>query len=103
MYAVVLLAGKQYMMKPDERVKVSLLDVEPGNTIRCEDVLVYSDGKDVRIGQPHLENITVTAEVVEHGRDKKIIVFKMKRRKGYRRKNGHRQDYTLLKVKEISA
>ena len=103
MYAVVCLAGKQYMMKPDERVKVPLLDAEPGSTIRCEDVLVYSDGKDVRIGQPHLENITVTAEVVEHGRDKKIIVFKMKRRKGYRRKKGHRQDYTLLKVKEISA
>ena len=103
MYAVVRLAGKQYMMRPDERVRVPLLDAEPGSTIKCEEVLAYSDGKDVRIGQPRLDDITVTAEVLEHGREKKIVVFKMKRRKGYRRKKGHRQDYTLLRVKEISA
>ncbi|MCK4350062.1 MAG: 50S ribosomal protein L21 [Candidatus Krumholzibacteria bacterium] len=102
MYAVVQLAGKQFMMKPEERVKVPLLDAEPGSVIKCEDVLVYADGSDVRVGRPHLDGISVTAEVLEHGRDKKIIVFKMKRRKGYRRKNGHRQGYTLLKVKEIS-
>jgi len=102
-YAVVRLAGKQYMMRPDERVKVPLLDAEPGSMIKCDEVLVFSDGKEVRIGRPRLDDVTVTAEVVEHGREKKIIVFKMKRRKGYRRKKGHRQDYTLLKVKEISA
>ena len=102
MYAVVQLAGKQFMMKPEERVKVSLLDAEPGSVIKCEDVLVYADGKDVRVGRPNLDGISVTAEVLEHGRDKKITVFKMKRRKGYRRKKGHRQGYTLLKVKEIS-
>lgn len=102
MYAVVQLAGKQFIMKPDERVKVPLLDAEPGSVIKCEDVLVYADGKDVRVGRPHLDGISVTAEVLEHGRDKKITVFKMKRRKGYRRKKGHRQGYTLLKVREIS-
>lgn len=102
MYAVVQLAGKQFMMKPEERVKVPLLDAEPGSVIKCEDVLVYADGKDVRVGRPNLDGISVTAEVLEHGRDKKITVFKMKRRKGYRRKKGHRQGYTLLKVKEIS-
>jgi large subunit ribosomal protein L21 len=64
-------------------------------------VLLYSDGDDVRVGQPKLEGVKVTAEVVEHGREKKITVFKMKRRKGYRRKKGHRQDYTLIRIKEI--
>jgi large subunit ribosomal protein L21 len=101
-YAVVQLAGKQFMMRPEERVKVPLLDAEPGSVIKCEDVLVYADGSDVRVGRPHLDGISVTAEVLAHGRDKKITVFKMKRRKGYRRKKGHRQGYTLLKVKEIS-
>ena len=102
MYAVVQLAGKQFMMRPDERVKVPHIDAEPGSVIKCEDVLVYADGSDVRVGRPRLDGISVTAEVLEHGRDRKITVFKMKRRKGYRRKKGHRQEYTLLKVKEIS-
>jgi large subunit ribosomal protein L21 len=101
-YAVVQLAGKQFMMRPDERVKVPLLDAEPGSIIKCEEVLVYADGKDVRVGRPLLDGISVTAEVVEHGREKKITVFKMKRRKGYRRKKGHKQQYTLLKIKEIA-
>lgn len=103
MYAVVNLAGKQFMVKPDEEIRVPLLEAEVGSVIRCDDVLLYADGKDVRIGQPRLEDVTITAEVLEHGRDKKIIVFKMKRRKDYRRTKGHRQDYTLLKIKEISA
>jgi large subunit ribosomal protein L21 len=101
-YAVVQLAGKQFMMRPEERIKIPLIDAEPGSVIKCEEVLVYSDGKDVRIGRPHLDGISVTAEVLEHGRDRKITIFKMKRRKGYRRKKGHRQEYTILRVKEIS-
>ena len=103
MYAVVNLAGKQFTVRPDENIRVPLLDVEVGSVIQCEDVYLYSDGKDVRVGQPKVEGVKVTAEVIEHGRAKKIIVFKMKRRKGYRRKNGHRQDFTLIKIKEISA
>lgn len=102
MYAVVQLAGKQFMIRPEERVRVPLIDAEPGSVIKFEDVLVYADGSDVRVGRPRLDNVSVTAEVLEHGREKKITVFKMKRRKGYRRKKGHRQDYTLLKVKDIS-
>ncbi len=102
LYAVVRLAGKQITVKPDDDVRVPCLDVEVGSVIRCDDVLLYADGEDVRIGRPCLEDIKVTAEVLRHGRDKKITVFKMKRRKNYRRKNGHRQGYTLLKIKEIS-
>ena len=92
MYAVVNLAGKQFTVRPEEKMKVPRLDAEVGSVIRCDEVLFYADGEDV----------TVTAEVVEHGRGKKIIVFKMKRRKNYRRIKGHRQGYTLLKIKEIS-
>ena len=103
MYAVVNLAGKQFKVTPDENIRVPLLDVEVGSVIQCEDVYLYSDGKDVRVGQPKVEGVKVTAEVIKHGRAKKIIVFKMKRRKGYRRKNGHRQGFTLIKIKEISA
>ena len=102
MYAVVNLAGKQFTVRPEEKMKVPLLDAEVGSVIRCDEVLFYADGEDVRVGQPRLEDVTVTAEVVEHGRGKKIIVFKMKRRKNYRRIKGHRQGYTLLKIKEIS-
>lgn len=103
MYAVVNLAGKQFTVRPEENIRVPLLDVEPGSEIQCDDVLLYSDGDDVRVGQPKVEGVKVTAEVVEHGREKKITVFKMKRRKGYRRKNGHRQDFTLIRIKEIKA
>lgn len=103
MYAVVDMAGKQFTVKPDEKIKVPHLDVEIGSLIQCENVLLFSDGKDVRVGKPHLDNVKVTAEVVDHGRERKIIVFKMKRRKNYRRKNGHRQGYTTLRIKEISA
>ena len=103
MYAVVRLAGKQVTVKPDEKVEVPKLDAEVGSVIQCDDVLLFSDGKDVRVGRPRLDDVKVTAEVLEHGRDRKITVFKMKRRKNYRRKKGHRQGYTLLQIKKISA
>jgi large subunit ribosomal protein L21 len=101
-YAVVNLAGKQFTVSPEDNIRVPLLDIEVGSTIQCDDVLLYSDGKDVRVGRPKVDGVKVTAEVVRHGREKKILVFKKKRRKGYRRKNGHRQDFTLLKIMDIS-
>jgi large subunit ribosomal protein L21 len=97
------LAGKQVIVRPDEAVQVPRLDAEVGSTIRCDDVLLYADGADVRIGRPSLDDVKVTAEILGHSRDEKIIVFKMKRRKGYRRKKGHRQGYTRLRIREISA
>ncbi len=102
MYAVVRLAGKQVTVKPDEQVEVPRLDAEVGSVIQCDDVLLFSDGKDVRVGRPSLDDVKITAEVLEHGREDKIIVFKMKRRKNYRRKKGHRQGYTLLKIMKMS-
>lgn len=103
MYAVVNLAGKQFTVQQKETVEVPLLEAAVGSVIRCDEVLFYADGSDVRVGQPRLEDVTVTAEVLRHAREKKIVVFKMKRRKKYRRRKGHRQGYTLLQIKEISA
>lgn len=102
MYAVVNLAGKQFTVKPGGQVRVPLLEAEVGSIIRCDDVLLFSDGKEVRVGRPRVDGVTITAEVVEHGRERKISVFKMKRRKNYRRLRGHRQDFTLLKIRELS-
>jgi large subunit ribosomal protein L21 len=101
-YAVLRLAGKQVIAKPDERVSVPLLDAAVGSVISCDDVLFFKDGDDVRVGRPLLEGVRVTAEVLKHAREGKITVFKMKRRKKYRRKKGHRQGYTVLRIKEIS-
>ena len=103
MYAVIDLAGKQFTVRPEDSIQVPLLDAEVGSVIQCDNVLLFSNGDDVRVGKPTLDNIKVTAEVVSHGRDKKIIVFKMKRRKNYRRKNGHRQGFTMLKIRGIDA
>ena len=103
MYAVVRLAGKQFTVKPNEIVEVPLLELEPGSLISCDEVLVYSDGKDVRVGRPLLEGVKVVGEVVKHGRERKILLFKMRRRKNYRKKMGHHQGYTRLRIKEITA
>jgi large subunit ribosomal protein L21 len=103
-YAVVRLAGRQVIVKPNEIVDVPLLELEPGTLISCDEVLAYSDGKkDVRVGKPLVDGVKVVGEVVGHGREGKILLYKMKRRKGYRRKMGHRQRFTRLKIKEITA
>ncbi|HMA76268.1 MAG TPA: 50S ribosomal protein L21 [Candidatus Krumholzibacteriaceae bacterium] len=103
MYAVVNIAGKQIKVEKESNVHVPLIDMEVGSTVTCDDVLFYSDDDDIRVGKPYLDGIKVTAEILEHGRDEKIVVFKMKRRKKYRRKRGHHQKYTLLRIKDISA
>ncbi|HEY5133239.1 MAG TPA: 50S ribosomal protein L21 [Candidatus Krumholzibacteriaceae bacterium] len=103
MYAVVRLAGKQFWVKPNEIVDVPLLELEPGTVISIDEVLAYSDGTDVRVGKPLVEGIKVVGEVVAHAREAKIQLYKMKRRKNYRKKMGHRQHYTRLRIKEITA
>ncbi|MFT5727870.1 MAG: large subunit ribosomal protein L21 [Desulforhopalus sp.] len=103
MYAIVRTGGKQYQVACGDQVRVEKLEGNVGDSIDLVDVLMVSDGDDVKIGQPVLENAKVTAKIAEQGRGKKIIVFKRKRRKGYRLKKGHRQSYTALKIEEISA
>jgi large subunit ribosomal protein L21 len=102
MYAICAIGGKQYQVAVNDLVDVDKLDKPVGETVELNNVLLFAgDDGDVQVGSPYLEDIAVVGQVVEHGKDKKIIVFKSKRRKGYRRKRGHRQQYTRLRIEEI--
>ena len=103
MYAVVSTGGKQYRVQEGDILKVEKIPGEVGTPITFEDVLLYSDGEKLNIGQPVLENISVSGHIVEQGKAKKIIVFKYKRRKRFRRKQGHRQQFTAVKIDKIDA
>ena len=101
MYAVFRTGGKQFRAEPGRRLLIPVLAAEPGETVTFEDVLVAGDGEKVSIGLPLVSGASVKAEVLRHGRDKKVIVFKRKRRKNYRRKHGHRQGFTEIRVAEV--
>ena len=103
MYAVVKTGGKQYRLGVGDSVKVEKLPDEVGNIVELSQILMVSDGGEVKVGTPLVTGASVKAEIVGHGRNKKIRVFKMKRRKKYRRTQGHRQAFTQLKVTEINA
>ena len=103
MFAIVETGGKQFRVEEGRSLKVAKLDVQAGSEITLDKILLVGTVADVKIGQPFVDGAAVQCEVVEHGRDKKIIIFKKKRRKDYRKKQGHRQDFTTLKVKSIQA
>ncbi len=103
MYAVVQVGGRQLKVQEGDKIRVQKLEGEPGSKVTLDNVLLVSDDSGTRIGAPTVDGATVETSVLDHGRDKKVIVFKMKRRKGYRRKNGHRQPYTDLQIDKISA
>ena len=103
MYAVVRTGGKQYLVSEKNFVKVEKLPGNVGESVVFDEVLLVSNEGDVKVGRPRLEGARVTGTIVEQAREKKIIVFKMKRRKGYRKKQGHRQYYTGVKVTSIEA
>lgn len=103
MYAVVATGGKQYRVEEGETLRVEKLAGEVGDEITLEDVLLCSDGEKINIGQPKVSGASVKAEIVEQGRLKKVIVFKYKRRKRYRKKQGHKQHFTAIKIKQIEA
>ncbi len=102
MYAVVKIKNQQFRVTPDLRLQVPLFDNEVGETLNFDEVLMIADGDDVKVGSPTVEGASVAAEVLNHGRSRKIVVFKKKRRKNYRRKNGHRQQYTEIKITGIN-
>jgi large subunit ribosomal protein L21 len=102
MYAVVDVAGSQYKVQEGDHIRVSRISSEAGEKLTFDNVLLIG-GEETRIGTPQVEGAAVEASVLGHGREAKVIVFKMKRRKGYRRKNGHRQGYTELQIDKISA
>jgi large subunit ribosomal protein L21 len=101
MYAVFRTGGKQFRAEPGRRLLIPVLAAEPGDTVTFQDVLVAGDGDKVSIGLPLVSGASVTAEVLRHGRDKKVIIFKRKRRKNYRKKQGHRQGFTEIRVAEV--
>ena len=101
MYAVIESGGKQYRVSPGDIIQVEKLDVTEGQSVDLNPVLMVSDDQGVRIGNPVLTGATVTAKVTGHGRGDKIRVFKMRRRKHYRKTMGHRQHYTELEITGI--
>ncbi len=101
MYAIVHIAGFQYRATPNTVLRVPHIEAEVGGEVTLDQVLLVSDGENVEVGQPYIEGRTLTAEVVRHGKDRKVIVFKKKRRKKYRRKNGHRQQFTEIRLKSF--
>ncbi len=101
MYAIIEASGKQFRAEADATLRLPRLKAEPGETVTFRVLLAETDGQ-IQVGQPSLEGASVSVEVLRHGRGKKIIVFKRKRRKGYRRKQGHRQGFTDVRVVDIA-
>ena len=102
MYAVVEIQGSQFKVKKDQKLFVNKIDAKEGSKVSFDNVLLFDDGKKVHVGKPNLSGKSVEAKVISHKKDDKIIVFKKKRRKGYKVKNGHRQSITEIIIQGIS-
>ena len=102
MYAIINISGKQYKVISGARIRVPKQDGETGSKITFDQVLLIKDGDNTEIGAPTLKGASVTGTIVDHGRYKKILVYKKKRRKGYQRKNGHRQWFTEIEFNKIT-
>ena len=101
MYAIVDIAGQQFKVEKERKIFVHRLSANEGDTVEFEKVLLTDNEGDVKIGAPVLEGAKVTAKVLAHVKGDKVIVFKKKRRKGYQKKNGHRQFFTQIQIEEI--
>ena len=102
MYAIIETGGKQYKVSEGDVVFVEKLEVEEGAAVKIEKVLVVGDGADISVGAPYVAGASVAATAVKNGKDKKIIVYKYKPKKGYHKKQGHRQPYTKLEITKIN-
>ena len=101
MYSIIKISGKQYSVSEGDIIKVPSQDWKVGDTVKLNQILLTDNGKNISVGTPIVVGASVTIEIIEHNRDKKLLIYKKKRRKGYQRKNGHRQGYTLLKVNKL--
>lgn len=101
MYAILELAGKQFKVSKDQQLVAPRLEGEPGSSVKFDKVLLLDKGDSVEVGAPALKGVTVSAKILDHIKGDKVIVFKKKRRKGYRKKNGHRQQYTRIQIENI--
>jgi len=103
MYAVIKTGGKQYRVASGDEVKIEKLQGEIGERVTFGDVLLISDEEGVRLGQPYLEDSKVVGRITRQAKDRKVVVFKYKKRKGYKRKRGHRQQFTLIRIENIES
>ena len=102
MYAVIATGGKQYKVAEGDVIKVEKLGVAAGETVSFDQVLVVNNGT-LKVGNPTVSGASVSASVVEEGKNRKVIVYRYKRKSGYHKKNGHRQAYTMVKIEKINA
>lgn len=102
MYAVIKTGGKQYKVAPGEKLKVEQMAADVGASVVLDQVLMVGEGDNVRLGAPVVAGATVTATVVAHGRGDKVKIFKMRRRKHYQKHQGHRQNYTEIRIEAIA-
>lgn len=102
MYAVIVTGGKQYKVSEGDTLFVEKLGTEEGENVTFDKVLIVGDGEKVTVGTPVVEGATVEAKVLKNGKSKKVYVFKMKRKKNYRRKKGHRQPFTKVEITKIN-
>ena len=100
-YAIIRTGGKQYRAEAGKTIRIPTLPGDAGSNITFDDVILGSDGDKTHVGAPGLKGAHVTAEIVKHGKGDKIVVFKMKRRKNYAKKQGHRQGFTEVKINDI--
>lgn len=103
MYAVIETGGKQYRVAEGDTLYVEKLEGDVGDPVSFDRVLLVADGENISVGTPVVSGAEVTGEIVGHGRDKKVIVFKFKRRKDYRRRNGHRQAFTAVRINALKS
>ena len=101
MYAIIETGGKQYRVQNGDQIRVEKLNVEAGQTVVFDKVLVAGEGADIKVGAPYIDGLTVEAKAVESGKGQKVIIFKYKAKKDYRKKQGHRQPYTLVEITAI--
>ncbi len=100
-YAIIRAAGQQFRAEKGDFLRIPRMEGDPGTKVTFDDVLLTSDGESVKAGQPSVKGAKVVGEIVRHGRDRKLVVFRFKRRKNYRRKTGHRQAFTEVKITDL--
>ncbi len=102
MYAIIETGGKQYKVQNGDQIRVEKLNAEAGSTVVFDKVLAAGEGSDIKVGTPYLDGLTVEGEVIESGKGDKVIIFKYKAKKDYRKKQGHRQPYTLVEINSVA-
>ena len=101
MYALIEFAGKQFRVEEGSSIRVPYIQAKVGNKVTIDKILYMDDGKNKMVGNPLVSGVKINGEIISHGRERKVVVFKFKRRKGYQKKNTHRQKYTILKMSKL--